>query len=175
MAVNPAQPHSSRICHEDEKYASAILPRWAGTYTTTTRQNIIVNDDVWTEVDLGVTAIRDRHRVLNAHGLGADFTSEGSDRLARGLVGMGSAEEAAEKVTAHLDAGADHVVVQIVGENDLADPWPGCTNSPRRSSCRRLRIAFGRTEQQAREVATPQLCRRTRNQASYTERWDGEG
>src|ERR1700754_4503558 len=40
-------------------------------YTTTTRQNIIVNDDVWTEVDLGVTAIRDRHRVLNAHGLGA--------------------------------------------------------------------------------------------------------
>ncbi|GAB4997814.1 MULTISPECIES: AAA family ATPase [Mycobacterium avium complex (MAC)] len=39
--------------------------------STATRQNIIVNDEVWTEVDLGVTAIRERHRVLNAHGLGA--------------------------------------------------------------------------------------------------------
>jgi hypothetical protein len=54
----------------------------------------------------------------------ADFTSEGSDRLARALVGMGSVEEAAAKVTAHLDAGADHVVVQVVGDIDLADPRP---------------------------------------------------
>lgn len=38
---------------------------------TATRHNIIVGDKVWAEVDLGVTAIRDRHRVLNAHGLGA--------------------------------------------------------------------------------------------------------
>ena len=39
--------------------------------STATRHNIIVGDEVWAEVDLGVTAIRDRHRVLNAHGLGA--------------------------------------------------------------------------------------------------------
>lgn len=36
-----------------------------------TRENIIVPDDIWAELDLGVTAVRDRHRMLNAHGLGA--------------------------------------------------------------------------------------------------------
>lgn len=39
--------------------------------STATRETVIVPDDVWTEVDLGVTAVRDRHDVLNAHGLGA--------------------------------------------------------------------------------------------------------
>jgi cell division protease FtsH len=38
---------------------------------TATRANVIVDEQVWAEVDLGVTAVRDRHRVLNAHGLGA--------------------------------------------------------------------------------------------------------
>ncbi|MCA2320444.1 ATP-binding protein [Mycobacterium intracellulare] len=36
-----------------------------------TRQNVIVADEVWTEIDLGVSAVRDRHDVLNAHSLGA--------------------------------------------------------------------------------------------------------
>jgi cell division protease FtsH len=36
-----------------------------------TRETVIVPEQVWTEVDLGVTAVRDRHEVLNAHGLGA--------------------------------------------------------------------------------------------------------
>jgi cell division protease FtsH len=36
-----------------------------------TRENVIVPDEVWTEVDLGVSAVRDHHKVLNAHGLGA--------------------------------------------------------------------------------------------------------
>ncbi|OBK94047.1 cell division protein [Mycobacterium asiaticum] len=36
-----------------------------------TRNTVIVPDAVWTEVDLGITAVRDRHRILNAHGLGA--------------------------------------------------------------------------------------------------------
>jgi cell division protease FtsH len=39
--------------------------------STATRKTVIVPDEVWTEVDLGVTAVRDRHEVLNAHGLGA--------------------------------------------------------------------------------------------------------
>ncbi|BBX75688.1 hypothetical protein MSHI_35940 [Mycobacterium shinjukuense] len=38
---------------------------------TAARDTVIVPDVVWTEVDLGVTAVRDRHEVLNAHGLGA--------------------------------------------------------------------------------------------------------
>lgn len=39
--------------------------------STVTRETVIVPDEVWTEVDLGVRAVRDRHGVLNAHGLGA--------------------------------------------------------------------------------------------------------
>jgi hypothetical protein len=39
--------------------------------STATRENVIVGDVVWNEIDLGVVAVRDRHAVLNAHGLGA--------------------------------------------------------------------------------------------------------
>lgn len=39
--------------------------------STVTREKVIVPDGVWAEVDLGVTAVRDRHDLLNAHGLGA--------------------------------------------------------------------------------------------------------
>lgn len=39
--------------------------------STVNRKIVIVPDEVWAEVDLGVRAVRDRHGVLNAHGLGA--------------------------------------------------------------------------------------------------------
>ncbi len=52
----------------------------------------------------------------------SDLVRGGSDRLAGALVGMGSVENAAASVTAHLDAGADHVVVQVLGDNPTADP-----------------------------------------------------
>ncbi|MCV7172192.1 LLM class F420-dependent oxidoreductase [Mycobacterium manitobense] len=54
----------------------------------------------------------------------SDLVPGGSDRLVRSLVGMGGAEQAAASLTAHLDAGADHVVVQIVGEGATTDPRP---------------------------------------------------
>ncbi|TFV59128.1 LLM class F420-dependent oxidoreductase [Mycobacterium sp. PS03-16] len=54
----------------------------------------------------------------------SDLVRGGSDRLARGIVGMGSVQQAAASVTAHLDAGADHVVVQVLGDNPMADPRP---------------------------------------------------
>jgi probable F420-dependent oxidoreductase len=55
----------------------------------------------------------------------SDLVSGGSDRLAAGIVGMGSVEHAAATVTAHLDAGADHVVVQVLGDgNPSWDPRP---------------------------------------------------
>jgi probable F420-dependent oxidoreductase len=53
-----------------------------------------------------------------------DLVRGGSDKLARALVGMGTVEEAAAKVTAHLDAGADHVVLQVLGDNPMLDPRP---------------------------------------------------
>lgn len=55
----------------------------------------------------------------------SDFVPGGSERLARGIVGMGSVEQAAATVTAHLEAGADHVVVQVLGDGNPAwDPRP---------------------------------------------------
>lgn len=54
----------------------------------------------------------------------SDLVRGGSDRLARGIVGLGSVDDAAASVTAHLDAGADHVVVQVLGDNPMADPRP---------------------------------------------------
>lgn len=44
--------------------------------------------------------------------------------LVRALVAMGTAESAAAVVRAHLEAGADHVVVQALGEHPMADPRP---------------------------------------------------
>lgn len=54
----------------------------------------------------------------------SDVVPGGSDRLARALVGTGSTEQAAASVRAHLDAGADHVVLQVIGASPTADPRP---------------------------------------------------
>ena len=55
----------------------------------------------------------------------SDLVRGGSDRLAAGIVGMGSVDQAAATVTAHLDSGADHVVVQVLGDGNPAwDPRP---------------------------------------------------
>lgn len=39
--------------------------------STLTRDTVIVDQQVWAEIDLGLTAVRDRHELLNTHGLGA--------------------------------------------------------------------------------------------------------
>ncbi|MEU1981896.1 TIGR03620 family F420-dependent LLM class oxidoreductase [Nocardia sp. NPDC019395] len=54
----------------------------------------------------------------------SDLVTGGSDRLARALVGVGSADDAAAALTAHLDAGADHVVVQVLTDTPATDPRP---------------------------------------------------
>ena len=64
----------------------------------------------------------------------SDLVRGGSDRLARAVVGMGSVDSAAKAVTAHLDAGADHVVLQVLGDNPMADPRP---------ALRELAVALG--------------------------------
>ena len=53
-----------------------------------------------------------------------DLVIGGSERLARALVGMGTAEQAAASVIAHLDAGADHVIVQVAVDAPTDDPLP---------------------------------------------------
>jgi probable F420-dependent oxidoreductase len=53
----------------------------------------------------------------------ADLDDGGSDELIDALVAHGDAETVAARLTAHLDAGADHVCVQVLTA-DGADPLP---------------------------------------------------
>lgn len=47
-----------------------------------------------------------------------DVAGDGSDRLVDELIGHGDAATASERVTAHLQAGADHVPVQLLTDDD---------------------------------------------------------
>lgn len=49
----------------------------------------------------------------------ADLDGEGSDRLIDAVIPWGDAERVAERIRGHLDAGADHVCIQVV--SDLHD------------------------------------------------------
>jgi len=53
-----------------------------------------------------------------------DLSGGGSDALIDALVAHGSAAEVAARLTEHLDAGADHVAIQLLTEAD-ADPLDG--------------------------------------------------
>ncbi len=48
-----------------------------------------------------------------------DLADGGSDRLIDAIVPHGSAEQVAEAVQAHFDAGADHVCLQPVGHEGV--------------------------------------------------------
>lgn len=50
----------------------------------------------------------------------ADLTPPGSDALIDAVVAHGSADEVAATLAGHLDAGADHVAVQVLGADPLA-------------------------------------------------------
>ncbi|PJE08259.1 ATP-binding protein [Mycobacterium sp.] len=67
--ANELNPYRSRAVRATNNHGLSFtvieLP------ATVTRETVIVPDEVWTEVDLGVIAVRDRHEVLRAHGLGA--------------------------------------------------------------------------------------------------------
>ena len=47
-----------------------------------------------------------------------DFVGNGSDRLFDEIIGHGDAAQVAAGLRAHLDAGADHVTLQVVGDGD---------------------------------------------------------
>jgi probable F420-dependent oxidoreductase len=52
-----------------------------------------------------------------------DMTSGGSDRLIDALVLHGSIDDVAARLHTHLDAGADHIAIQVLGP-DAEDPLP---------------------------------------------------
>jgi probable F420-dependent oxidoreductase len=55
-----------------------------------------------------------------------DLAGEGSDRLVDGLVALGDPGQIAARITAHLDAGADHVCIQLIAPQGT-DLLPGFT------------------------------------------------
>jgi probable F420-dependent oxidoreductase len=83
--------------------------------TDPARARIVARD--YAERYLG---LRNYVRNLLRHGFtDEDVANGGSDRLIDALVPQGSAEEIAEIVHAHLDAGADHVCLQPLGEDGI--------------------------------------------------------
>jgi probable F420-dependent oxidoreductase len=69
--------------------------------------------------------LRNYTRNLLAFGFtDGDLANGGSDRLIDAVIPQGSAEQIAESVRAHLDAGADHVCLQPLGEQGIPrDSW----------------------------------------------------
>jgi probable F420-dependent oxidoreductase len=54
----------------------------------------------------------------------ADFADGGSDRLVDAVVAWGDEDAVVARVQAHLDAGADHVAVQVIMPSIVGDPRP---------------------------------------------------
>lgn len=64
--LNPYRGRALRATNAGGLHLSVIdLP------STLTRDTVIIDDEIWREIDLGLTAVRDRHDLLNTHGLGA--------------------------------------------------------------------------------------------------------
>jgi probable F420-dependent oxidoreductase len=69
----------------------------------------------------GYLGLPNYRRNLERLGFGEeDLDGQGSDRLVDAIVAWGDAEAIAARVHAHLDAGADHVAVQALGDDALA-------------------------------------------------------
>jgi cell division protease FtsH len=64
--LNPYRGRALRATNAGGLHLSVIdLP------SKLTRDTVILDDEVWREIDLGLTAVRDRHDLLNTHGLGS--------------------------------------------------------------------------------------------------------
>jgi probable F420-dependent oxidoreductase len=66
-----------------------------------------------------LTRINYRNNLLREGWAEADLEAGGSDRLVDALVLYGTPEDIAAGLTAHLDAGADHVAIQVLGDDPL--------------------------------------------------------
>jgi len=65
-ALNPYRGRAVRATYRQGlSFAMIPLPE------TATRDTVVVSESVWTEIDLGISAVRDHHKMLNDHGLGS--------------------------------------------------------------------------------------------------------
>lgn len=67
--ANELNPYRGRVLRAS--YTSGLHLTVTSLPATVTRATVIVDEQVWREIDLGVAAVRDRHELLNTHGLGA--------------------------------------------------------------------------------------------------------
>jgi probable F420-dependent oxidoreductase len=94
-------------------------------------QKVVLDADPSAARELGRRRVRTPYLGLvnytsNLRRLGytdADLSAGGSDRLVDALVAHGTPEQVAGQLTGHLDAGADHVCIQLLTRGD-ADPVP---------------------------------------------------
>jgi probable F420-dependent oxidoreductase len=61
-----------------------------------------------------------RNNLLRTGWTESDFADDGSDALVDALVLHGTPEQVAAGLAAHLDAGADHVGIQVLGNDPMA-------------------------------------------------------
>ena len=67
--ANQLNPYRGRVLRAS--YTSGLHLTVTSPPAAVTRATVIVDEQVWREIDLGVAAVRDRHELLNTHGLGA--------------------------------------------------------------------------------------------------------
>lgn len=67
--ANQLNPYRGRALRAS--YTSGLHLTVTQLSGTLTRDSVVVDEQVWREIDLGLTAVRDRHELLNIHGLGA--------------------------------------------------------------------------------------------------------
>jgi len=122
-----AGAHPYLVTPEHTRRAREILG--AGPVLAT-EQKVVVDPDPVRSRELAVEGIKLyltlSNYTANLRALGYsedDLTAPGSDRLLADLVVQGGPEAAAAGLRAHVEAGADHVVVQLLGEE--GDPAAG--------------------------------------------------
>jgi probable F420-dependent oxidoreductase len=85
------------VLETDPSRARAVARRFAARYLQTTNYANNLKRMGWTD---------------------ADVSGQGSDRVIDAVIARGDVDAIASRVRAHLDAGADHVCVQVVGEDE---------------------------------------------------------
>jgi probable F420-dependent oxidoreductase len=129
-AERTAGAHPYLVTPEHTRQARALL---GPDVLLAPEQHVVLDADVERGRELGRRALSNYIKLTNYttnwRRLGfteEDIAGQASDRLVDGLVAMGDASQVATRIRAHLDAGADHVCIQLIAPKG-ADLLPSFT------------------------------------------------